>query len=149
MSDNFLRLIPIDPYFIPERTTSERAYQLFKTLLPDAYKTTMEHFERVQFIDPGSNFEDITCTHCGSPISVGWWIDEMNKAYEGNFLDLSVELPCCHVTASLNELRFSWPAGFARFVLEAMNPGADLTEQQISLLGEMLGTPLRKIWAHY
>jgi hypothetical protein len=54
-----------------------------------------------------------------------------------------------------NHLRFiptdNGPAGFARFVLEAMNPNVrDIAvEGEQGNLNAILGTPLRKTWAHY
>jgi len=46
-------------------------------------------------------------------------------------------------------LRYVWPAGFARFVLEAMNPNiSDLTAAEQGMLQETLGCRLRRIWVH-
>jgi hypothetical protein len=39
--------------------------------------------------------------------------------------------------------------GFARFVLEARNPEADLNDAQVQALEQKLGCALRKIWTHY
>jgi hypothetical protein len=51
---------------------------------------------------------------------------------------------------SLNELRYDWPAGFARVVLEAMNPDVpDLPATALAELAQRLGAHLRVIWAHY
>ena len=56
----------------------------------------------------------------------------------------------CGTAVSLNDLRYEWPAGFAKFVLEAMNPNVmDLPDEGFAELSRDLGTPLRKIWAHY
>jgi len=74
----------------------------------------------------------------------------MDRASEGRFADLSVVLPCCGVVASLNDLRYEWPAGCARFVLEAMNPGGPaLSAAQVAQLEQLVGCPLRLIRAHY
>jgi hypothetical protein len=57
---------------------------------------------------------------------------------------------CCGALVSLNDLIYEWPAGFARFVLEAMNPNVrDIADDELASLAAILGTPLRKIWARY
>jgi hypothetical protein len=58
--------------------------------------------------------------------------------------------PCCGSRVSLNDLRYEWPAGFARLVLEAWNPNVTrLDEEEVSKLEEVLGAPLRIIWTRY
>jgi hypothetical protein len=51
---------------------------------------------------------------------------------------------------SLNDLVYSWPSGFARYTLEAMNPGlGSLPERVHARLESVLGCRVRVIWAHY
>lgn len=58
-------------------------------------------------------------------------------------------MPCCGVTVSLNDLDYLSPAGFARFVLEAMNPNvADAEPAWVAEIAEIAGTPLKTIWAY-
>ena len=79
-----------------------------------------------------------------------WWGQEMDRVYQVNgFQDLNILLPCCQRTSSLNDLIYDWPAGFARFLLEARSPEGDLTHEQIALFESLLGCSIRKIWAHY
>ncbi len=74
----------------------------------------------------------------------------MDDAFKVRFTALAVTTPCCGANVSLNDLNYEWPAGFARFVLEAMNPGVgDLATAEIAALAEIVGSPLRRIWAHY
>jgi hypothetical protein len=48
-----------------------------------------------------------------------------------------------------DNLHYAWPAGFGRFVLEAMNPNvSDLRPAEEALLKGTLGCDLRKIWVH-
>jgi len=50
---------------------------------------------------------------------------------------------------SLNDLHYIWPAGFGRFVIEALNPGVrDLQPAEDDQLRQTLGCDLRKIWVH-
>src|SRR5438093_1118722 len=55
--------------------------------------------------------------------------------------------------ATLNDLRYVWPAGFARFVLQARNPGLqgamDLPAVDRAALEAIVGCRLRTIWARY
>lgn len=57
----------------------------------------------------------------------------MSRASVSGFANLMIVMPCCDGVTSLNSLRYEWPAGFARFILQAMNPGIeDLTGEQHS-----------------
>ncbi len=74
----------------------------------------------------------------------------MDKAYASAFEELAITLPCCGGTTSLNDLDYDWPAGFAKFVLEAMNPNVkDLDVEAVNRLEATLGCALRRIWTHY
>jgi hypothetical protein len=149
MSDNLLRLVPTDPSFIPMQSAIDMALERFKTSFsPDCVVTT-NTFEQIQFIDPGSNLEEILCPHCEAEIDTRFWQQAMNNAHRNGFVDLKISPPCCGSTSSLNDLHYLWPAGFARFMLQAHNPGADLDDAQIRAIEQILETPLRKIWAHY
>jgi hypothetical protein len=68
-------------------------------------------------------------TPAGSFAGGSW--DDLTEVY-GDLIDeaflhvparLDASMPCCGGSTSLNALRFDWPAGFARFVLEARNAG--------------------------
>ncbi len=149
MSENHLKLIPTDPYFIPDPNAMNQARQLFDVLMQGSYKTTMEVFATVQFIDQGANWETLFCPNCQSVIDVEWWQQAMDRAFESGFLELGVNVPCCGFRTTLNDLRYVWPAGFARFRLAAINPPSDLSDEQLRELEHILGKSLRKIWAHY
>jgi hypothetical protein len=149
MSDDFLRLIPTDPQCTADGPQLREASALLAGFLPQAQEVTFEIKEEVSFIDPGQNLERIFCPNCGHQIDMGWWADRMDAAYETRFSDLSVEMPCCGAFVSLNDLQYDWPAGFARFVLEARNPRERLDEEQLRSLEAILGCPLRLILAHY
>lgn len=73
----------------------------------------------------------------------------MDKAQASSFNHLAVMTPCCGASSSLDDLKYELPAGFARFVLEAQDPKADLDDQQMQALAQIIGVGLRKIWAHY
>ena len=49
----------------------------------------------------------------------------------------------------MNNLDFVWPAGFARFVMEAMNPDVKkLNKKQMAELEKLLGCELRQLFLH-
>ena len=75
----------------------------------------------------------------------------MDRAAADDFEALAVTLPCCGASSTLNDLVYHWPAGFARYVLEAMNPGPAgfLDPEQLAQLQLDLGCELRQINAHY
>ena len=73
----------------------------------------------------------------------------MDVAFQNNFADLNVVMPCCDAGLSLNDLKYVTTAGFARFSLEIHNPEGDIQDDQLQKLEEILGSRLRKIWAHY
>jgi hypothetical protein len=52
MSDDFLRLIPTDPTFVPATNARDTALQLLKSWLPAAEAITSEISEETPFIDP-------------------------------------------------------------------------------------------------
>ena len=149
MSDNWLRFIATDPHWVPNGPARDAAVGLLVHWLPDADEVTSNVSDHVEFIDQGANFERVACPACGIGLSDDWWSAAMDRASETDFEDLSVSTPCGHAT-SLNDLDYDWPAGFARFVIEALNPGVEeLSDDQMSELTRALGTPLRRIWAHY
>ena len=104
----------------------------------------------MSFIDCGSNFESVSCPTCGTDLDQ-WWPDAVNSAFEAShFAELAVTLPCCGVAASLNDLKYEWPAGFARFVLEVVEPHVgELGAEIVARLEHIFGGHLRIIWAHY
>jgi hypothetical protein len=63
---------------------------------------------------------------------------------------LDVTVPCCGSTVSLNDLDYDWPAGFARFVVEARNPRVgNLSDAEMRELELIVRTRLRPIRARY
>jgi hypothetical protein len=149
MSVDFLRLIPTAPQLVPNTAAQQMTLQLLKSFVPQADGVYLSVTDDVEFVDPGSNLERILCPVCLSHLETLWWQQAMDTAYSTRFNDLMVIVPCCGTVCSLNDLQYEFPAGFARFILEARHPNTDLDKNQIHLLEQTLGCPLRKIWAHY
>lgn len=150
MSVNYLRLVPMDPLFVPVAVDQQHILGMLKRFFPASDDIMIVYSYEVRFWDPGENLSRISCPLCRQEVSRDWWMDAMANAYERRFHDLAVTLPCCRGTTSLNELRYEWPAGFARFCLEVKSPGIGNWEDiAISSLEAALGFPLRAILAHY
>jgi hypothetical protein len=130
MSDNYLRLIPIDPEYVPNRIVQETARERLAGFVPEADEVTVETSDEVRFIHQGANWERVTCPSCKQELEISQWQQLMDEAYTTRLSNLQVKMSCCGSICSLNDLKYEWPAGFARFVLEAANPNSDLTAEQ-------------------
>lgn len=117
--------------------------------LPRADEVCAREFATVRFVDQGGNFEGVFCPHCDADLTE-WWSTAMDRAAEAEFSDLSVTVPCCDTATTLNDLRYDWPAGFARFFLEVRGPGVpEPPAAMLEALQRTLGCQLRTIWVHY
>lgn len=148
MSDDFLRIIPTVPTFVPEAAARAVALAQLRSTFPGADEVSASVEATVVFVDAGANFETVACPRCAQQLAGAWWLAAMDRAAAGGFVDLAVALPCCGAVASLNDLHYAWPQGFARFVIEIRNPGRALVAGQLAQLGAVLGCELRVIRAH-
>ncbi|WP_354702382.1 hypothetical protein DSM112329_02740 [Paraconexibacter sp. AEG42_29] len=149
MSDDWLQLIPTDPELVPATGAITAARAAFEVLVGPADEVLVTVTDHVCFIDAGANHERISCPRCEAEIDQAWWVRALDAASDAAFADLTVHVPCCRARLSLNDLVYDWPAGFARFVLEARNPDvSELEPAQVAALAATLGTPLRVVWTH-
>lgn len=149
MADTYLRIIPADPQCVPSALARERALGVLQRAVPLADDFLSRVTSDVRFVDCGSNFETVRCSSCGADIGE-WWSIAMEVAHEQHFCDLRIVTPCCGLRTSLNDLVYAWPAGFARYTLEVLNPAiGSLTAAVLDRLRQTLGAELRVIWAHY
>jgi hypothetical protein len=149
VADTYLRIIPADPGCVPSALARERALGVLLRAVPMADDVSSQVTDHVRFVDCGSNFETVTCARCGADIGE-WWSIAMEIAHEQHFRDLRITTPCCSTRTSLNDLVYAWPAGFARYTLEALNPGlGSLPDHVRERLESALGATVRIIWAHY
>lgn len=149
MSDNWIIVIPEEVAHVPAEDAQERAIALFRRIAPQADEVKKEVSPQARFIDCGANLSRIICPHCGAELEMDWWQDLMDEESEAGFPIRVVSLPCCGRPGSLQTLGYDWPQGFARFSVEAMNPGIpDLSEEQLAEFGRTLGCPVRKIIQH-
>ncbi|MEV6785756.1 hypothetical protein [Streptomyces sp. NPDC051098] len=152
MSDNYLTVIPTDPYWRPGRDPADRATAALSRMLPDddaRRGLEAKWHDSVEVVDCGANLERISCRHCGGEFASGWWGETVSKCYDEGFSTLVVTVPCCGVETSLNELVYDWPMGFAQFRIEVLYPNrAWLTDEELATLTDALGHPLRQILIH-
>ncbi|MFF3689796.1 hypothetical protein [Streptomyces sp. NPDC002187] len=152
MSDNYLTVIPTDPYWQPSTDAGDRAAAALARMLPDddaRRGLETQWHDSVEVVYCGSNLKRISCPHCGAEFASGWWGEAVSERYDEGFRTLIATVPCCDVETSLNELVYDWPMGFARFRIEIMYPNrAWLTDEELASLTDALGHPLRQILIH-
>ncbi len=123
MSDIIYRVIPDHYAFFPENPLNiEGAIKILEMYL-DAEKISSKSYENPAFIDCGTNLESILCPYCESNIDFDVWQEMMDKCFKkSSFNDLSINLLCCNNNSTLNNLKYYWDCGFAKFVIEIFNP---------------------------
>jgi hypothetical protein len=159
MSDDYLKVIPVESTHIPPAHLHPRAVDYLERLFPKGDEVEVQVYEAVTFIDQGSNLEAIICPSCGIRMPLGdeddpavsWWHDLGDRLAEMPAESVSTAIPCCGATVKATDLLFDWPAGFARFEISVLNPNvsADVSAAQMADLELILDCRLRKVWAHY
>jgi hypothetical protein len=152
MSDNFLRIIPVDVDCVPDAESVRLSTSLPESLLPKSDRIAFKKWTGVQFVDQGRLFERVSCPKCEGELDLDWWGDRMSSKWNENskqFESLDVETPCCLFKTSLNDLKYDRPAAFARCPLEVTNPNRDLTDEESRRIEGTMGCPVRKILARY
>ena len=148
MSTTILKLIPTKPEFVPEPQVQEETLHILQTIMMPSSMIRVVVSDDISFVDQGQNWEHVFCSACGQRIDE-WWIHAMDTAHAGKFQNLEVQVPCCGQICSLNDLKYTWPAGFARYIIEVEDPTILLADEQWRLVEEKLGCQLRAIWTHY
>lgn len=148
MSVNILKIIPINPSLIPNKTQQDKAKEfLLKSYVKDSIEFIIT--ETIEFVDPGEFFESTACNLCGELIETEDWQNAMDNSYEEQFTDLEFITPCCKKKTSLNDLHYNSAAGFAKFMITITDTVYEFPEKDIAELQQILQTPLRLIWSRY
>lgn len=145
-----MSVIPTDPTWQPTTPGAAAAAQVFRGLAPNADRFDVDYYHQVRVVDAGENLVHIGCPVCGLDIDLDWFRDLTEIAlYHDGFHDLNVTVPCCGGRASLNDLDYDWPVGFARFELAAWEPERDqLTAGELAQIAQVLGHDVRQIMTH-
>lgn len=148
MSDNWMIVIAADPLAMPPKERAEAAFNLLKTMRPEAQDPYLYFSDKPEFFDCGGNFENVFCPFCGADIRE-WWRKPIEDWW--NSVDrraLSVVTPCCGRATTLNDLDYNWPQGFACVAVTLMNPDCDLEPDERKQVEAVFGLPVRVIWEH-
>lgn len=161
MSSDYLKLVPADPHYVPDKAAQKSAVAALEALLPEGSECEAQDFGHVAFIDQGENLEAILCPACAKrlPLYDGanasayhdWLHGTLDKIEDGSTEGIAVTMPCCSHSVPLTTLRFDWPAAFARFELSILDPGIgeNLSKEQLAHFEKILGCELHQVRAHY
>lgn len=143
MPDFVVKFIPADYKFAPDYLAATKGKELLCELLPDIPKGGISFTTSPNpcLIDNDGNLDSIHCPHCNEYVSSYWWREAVSDAYRDDFWELSVSMPCCGKTASLNELDYHPHLGFSRFVLEVHGSIHSDIEHIPGKLSELYGQP--------
>ncbi|SNY70505.1 hypothetical protein [Paractinoplanes atraurantiacus] len=157
MSELYIRVIPTDPAWQPTRAAATAAAAdvagLFTGPGDDVESVDPVFYEDITVIDGGEYMEDLFCTRCDAEIGLDWFWSLLNARNGGPTIrDLSATTPCCGTTLTLPDLRFEAPIGFARFEVSARNWTRrewELSAEELTAIGSVLGHPVTQVLAHY
>lgn len=152
MSDNYLKIAPSQVDYVPNAESVRQSTVLLKSLLPTADAVTFHQWNGIQFIDQGCFFERVSCPACGEVLDMDWWHERMSSKWNDvpkRFETLDIQTPCCGFETSLNDLKYEWPAAFGLCILEVVNPGRDLSDEELLRIQATFGCPVRKVLARY
>jgi hypothetical protein len=147
MSDNFMIVLPVDPFAVPSKERAEATLELLSKLRPDVQEVELRTSETPEFFCCLGNFESVYCPFCQTDVEK-WWGKAMDAWWHGDRRLLSVTTPCCGRVTSLNDLDYNWPQGFACVAFELMNPDSDLEPEELQRVEKTLGLPMHVMWKH-
>lgn len=147
MSDHILTIIPENPNIILSEEQINQSIQYLSQIL-HADNIDVKHFANPEFIDCGQNLEHIHCPQCHQKLSFEWWSQAMDHAYQHAFQNLSIDMPCCGKTASLDTLYYDAPCGFAKTAIVIWNPNDTLSTSQIQQISRIFHGRIRLIDSH-
>ena len=147
MSDQIIRIITTNPYEIVSKESLEKAKSYLMENIT-CEKISIIINEHPEFKDCGENLQQILCPECNSKISFEKCFELMYYAYENNFSDLMVEVPCCGKKVSLNDLEYISACGFSTCAIKILNPHNLIDEELVKKIAEILNTDVRLISAY-
>jgi len=147
MSDSIFKIFPTDPTFVPTPDKVSTLKTYFSTH-QNQLEWQINISDEINFIDPGENFETIRCPLCDALIDGELWQEMMDQSYQSRFTNMDILTPCCQQQSSLNHLNYHFPAGFARFVIEILNPSSLNQIDLLAVVKQITSTALRTTTAY-
>lgn len=150
MSDDYITLVPKDPFFRADEAILFAVAEWIRGTAPDVDQVRATSSENPRFFDAGANFESVSCPVCEVELDMDWWSEKMSEDYDGEGFRLGLlETPCCKSKITLNDLRYDFHQAFGVCAVEGMNLNIGaLTDQQLAEAERVFGTPLSVVYTH-
>jgi len=151
MSDNWTKIVPVDPWLsiAPERLEVARVW--FASQGSNHSETKVSIFDKPHFFDAGANFSNVSCPSCGAVVSLVRWSQWMDEDSERRGFHLKPkQLACCEGPAlTLNDLKYDFYQGFGACAVEGrkLDIGV-LSGADIDALESLIGTRISVIYQH-
>ncbi|MDE6054761.1 MAG: hypothetical protein K2G55_13605 [Lachnospiraceae bacterium] len=148
MSDYYVIIIPDNLYCRVDIQAVQKAQSYLEECMM-AMSVEIEIHEAPAFVDCGGYLQEIACPFCGSDLW-DWWGEAMDKsAGEAGLFDELDEkqLPCCGRRASLNDLKYNYPCGFACTEFVLLNPRNQLEQHHKDMVERLLGMQVKVIYS--
>lgn len=148
MSDYYVKIIPDDPYCRVDAAAAKRVRDYLEEHMK-AMSVEIETQEALAFVDCGAYLQEIACPFCGSNLW-DWWGAAMDEEAGENGLFARLDeklLPCCGRRASLNDLRYDHPCGFACTEWIVLNPRVQLEQYHTETVERLLGMHIKVIYS--
>lgn len=151
MSDEFITIIPEQPDYVPDPARQSQGISYFRSIVSDSTEIKSSTSDHIQFVDCGENFENIGCPSCNKVVDIETWQIWMRMDYAEKGFNLNLHnMPCCGYKYSLQELKYLFPMGFAKYSLSAMNSNTgQLSKGQVKEFEKILGCPIRVLYRRY
>jgi hypothetical protein len=149
VGDDYLLLVPSDPYHHPPEAARERAVGVLRDLAGDIWIDVWSKAEVTVFGEVEA-VRHVGCPECGAELALAWWRAALAAAYRDDMFwpRLDITLPCCGRPARLDRLAYQPEClfgGFALFVSGGALRGP-LDVEQLARVVAALGCPLRQSW---
>lgn len=148
MSDYYVKIIPDDPYCRVDAAAAKRVRDYLEEHM-EAMSVEIETQEALAFVDSGAYLQEIACPFCSSDLW-DWWGAAMDAEAGENGLFARLDekmLPCCGGSASLNDLKYDYPCGFACTEWVTLNPRVQLEQHHIQTVERLLGMHIKVIYS--
>lgn len=150
MSENWITVIPADPFARPDASAIARLKETLAAVAPGAAETRIAgDGEAIRFFDAGANFESVRLPG-GALLDMDIWSEAMSADFDGTGFRLDpIAFPGATGPLRLSDLDYAWPQGFARIGVALRDPDIGrLTPEQEATLALAFGAPVQVIYTH-